>query len=304
MREEQRIVLAPLKIVEAGEAAAIAEAQRAIEADGCSVVCDHVQVDGRTVGEGGGVGEQQMYQARAGLDYESSFGKAAPNDLLLKLRRTTLYYKRNLAHICSFFVRRKVNDPVAKKMMRLAEKIPSLEASEDTSIKTLFVGGVDSRITEANLKNKFYSYGEIESICLITPRSCAFITFTRREDAEKAAEGLANKLIVKGIRLKLDWGNPLPSPLPLVCMASQGRVLCVWLWKEGEETGCWKGERREGGGAGGAGEGDKGALVRGRKGEREETEEDRVVLLGGVVRERVRLGAASGCCLRLRQVRW
>ena len=44
-------------------------------------------------------------QARAGLDYESSFGKSQPNELLLKLQRTTPYYKRNRAHICSFFVR-------------------------------------------------------------------------------------------------------------------------------------------------------------------------------------------------------
>lgn len=44
-------------------------------------------------------------QARAGLDYESSYGKARPNDTILKLQRTTPYYKRNRAHICSFYVR-------------------------------------------------------------------------------------------------------------------------------------------------------------------------------------------------------
>lgn len=44
-------------------------------------------------------------QAKAGLDYESSFGKARPNDTILKLQRTTPYYKRNRAHICSFYVR-------------------------------------------------------------------------------------------------------------------------------------------------------------------------------------------------------
>lgn len=44
-------------------------------------------------------------QARAGLDYESSYGKVRPNDTILKLQRTTPYYKRNRAHICSFYVR-------------------------------------------------------------------------------------------------------------------------------------------------------------------------------------------------------
>lgn len=46
-----------------------------------------------------------MLQARAGLDYESSYGKVRPNDTILKLQRTTPYYKRNRAHICSFYIR-------------------------------------------------------------------------------------------------------------------------------------------------------------------------------------------------------
>lgn len=44
-------------------------------------------------------------QAKAGIDYESSYGKARPNDTILKLQRTTPYYKRNRAHVCSFFIR-------------------------------------------------------------------------------------------------------------------------------------------------------------------------------------------------------
>lgn len=46
-----------------------------------------------------------FFQARAGIDYESSYGKARPNDTILKLQRTTPYYKRNRAHVCSFYVR-------------------------------------------------------------------------------------------------------------------------------------------------------------------------------------------------------
>ncbi|XP_051133611.1 desmethyl-deoxy-podophyllotoxin synthase-like [Andrographis paniculata] len=39
------------------------------------------------------------------MDYESSYGKVHPNDTILKLQRTTPYYKRNRAHVCSFYVR-------------------------------------------------------------------------------------------------------------------------------------------------------------------------------------------------------
>lgn len=39
-------------------------------------------------------------------------------------------------------------------------------------------------------------------------KSCAFVTFTARAAAEKAAEEMAHKLIVKATRLKVMWGKP------------------------------------------------------------------------------------------------
>eukprot|EP01018_Ginkgo_biloba_P018433 Gb_38162 [translate_table: standard] len=182
--------------------------------------------------------EEQDRKARAGIDYESSYGKARPNDTILKLQRTTPYYKRNRAHVCSFYVRGEctrgaecpyrhempvtgelsqqnikdryygVNDPVAAKLLNKAGDMPSLVPPEDESIKTLYVGGLDPRVTEDDLKDYFYAYGEIESIRLVLQRACAFITYTSREGAEKAAEQLSNKLVVKGLRLKLMWGRP------------------------------------------------------------------------------------------------
>ena len=49
--------------------------------------------------------EQLDAKMRAGEDFESSYGRMRPNEVLQKLRRTTPYYKRNRARICSFFVR-------------------------------------------------------------------------------------------------------------------------------------------------------------------------------------------------------
>ncbi|KAH8963752.1 hypothetical protein BDL97_04G029100 [Sphagnum fallax] len=182
--------------------------------------------------------EEQDRKARAGLDYESSYGKARPNDTILKLQRTTPYYKRNQAHICSFFVRGEctrgaecpyrhempvtgelsqqnikdryygVNDPVAAKLLRKAGEMPSLVPPEDMNIRTLYVGGLDERVSEEDLKDQFYGYGEIESIRMVPQRACAFVTYTSREGSEKAADNLANKLVIKGLRLKLMWGRP------------------------------------------------------------------------------------------------
>eukprot|EP00850_Spirogloea_muscicola_P005596 SM000026S08845 [mRNA] locus=s26:1516:3864:- [translate_table: standard] len=182
--------------------------------------------------------EEADRKARAGIDYDSSFGKARPTDTILKLQRTTPYYKRNRAHVCSFYVRGEctrgtecpyrhempqtgelahqnikdryygVNDPVAAKLLRKAADMPSLSPPVDANVKTLYVGGLDTRVTEEDLKDQFYGYGEIESIRLVPAKGCAFVTYTARDGAEKAAENMANKLVVKGLRLKVMWGRP------------------------------------------------------------------------------------------------
>ncbi|CAH8282282.1 unnamed protein product [Eruca vesicaria subsp. sativa] len=182
--------------------------------------------------------EEHDRKTRAGLDYESSFGKMRPNDTIRMLQRTTPYYKRNRAHVCSFFIRGEctrgeecpyrhempetgelsqqnikdryygVNDPVALKLLGKAGEMSTLETPDDQSIKTLYVGGLNSRVLEQDLRDQFYAYGEIESIRILAEKACAFVTYTAREGAEKAAEELSNKLVVNGQRLRISWGRP------------------------------------------------------------------------------------------------
>ncbi|KOX70045.1 Pre-mRNA-splicing factor RBM22 [Melipona quadrifasciata] len=129
---------------------------------------------------------------------------AAASDLLMKLARTSPYYKRNRPHICSFWVKGEckrgeecpyrhekptdpddpladqnikdryygVNDPVADKLMRRAAAMPKLDPPEDKSITW-----------------------------------CAFIQYTQRSAAEAAAERTFNKLILGGRRLTIKWGR-------------------------------------------------------------------------------------------------
>merc|ERR1711976_653769 len=102
------------------------------------------------------------------------------SEMLTKLARTTPYYKRNRAHICSFWVKGLckrgeecpyrherpsdpddplsdqnirdryygVNDPVADKLMKRAAALPKLEPPEDPMITTLYIGGLDETIGE------------------------------------------------------------------------------------------------------------------------------------------------------------
>ncbi|CAM8913138.1 unnamed protein product [Rhodiola kirilowii] len=200
--------------------------------------------------------EEHDRKARAGIDYDSSYGKVRPNDTILKLQRTTPYYQRNRAHVCSFFVRGEctrgaecpyrhempvtgelsqqnikdryygVNDPVALKLLNKAGEMPSLEPPDDESIRTLYVGGLDARVSEQDLRDNFYAHGEIESIRMVLQRACAFVTYTTREAAEKAAAELSNKLVIKGLRLKLMWGRP-QAPKPESDASNEARQQAV-----------------------------------------------------------------------------
>ncbi|KAL1115557.1 hypothetical protein AAG570_005847 [Ranatra chinensis] len=163
----------------------------------------------------------------------------AASDMLLKLARTTPYYKRNRPHICSFWVKGEcrrgeecpyrhetptdpddpladqnikdryygVNDPVAHKLMRRASSMPKLEPPEDKSITTLYVGNLSDKIGEKELRDHFYQYGEIRSITLVARQMCAFIQYVNRISAELAAEKTFNKLILGGRRLNIKWGK-------------------------------------------------------------------------------------------------
>nr|CAG4647089.1 EOG090X0770 [Megafenestra aurita]SVE92423.1 EOG090X0770 [Megafenestra aurita] len=167
-------------------------------------------------------------------------GKAhPPSDLLMKLARTTPYYRRNLPHICSFWVKGEckrgeecpyrhekptdpddpladqnikdryygTNDPVAEKLMRRAATLPRLDPPEDKSITTLYVGNIGEKMLEKELRDHFYQYGEIRSITIVSRQQCAFVTYVTRSAAELAAEGTFNKLIIQNRRLVIRWGK-------------------------------------------------------------------------------------------------
>merc|ERR1712179_264961 len=162
-----------------------------------------------TVGPGGALGKLPSHKS----------------ELLAKLARTTPYYKRNRPHICSFWVKGEckrgeecpyrhekptdpddplsnqnikdryygVNDPVAEKLLKRASAMPHLDAPEDKMITPLYCGGLDEGVTEQDIKNAFYAYGEIRSITLVAKQGCAFIQFT--------------KMLIRGSKVTIRWGK-------------------------------------------------------------------------------------------------
>lgn len=57
-----------------------------------------------------------------------------------------------------------VNDPVARKMLDRVDTLPKLVPPEDAAITTLYIGGLTPVITEDDIRDQFYSYGELQSV--------------------------------------------------------------------------------------------------------------------------------------------
>ena len=169
---------------------------------------------------------------------------AGTNEMLRKLARNQPYYNRNLPHICSFFVKGECqrgeecpyrhekptdpddplsqqnmrdryygsNDPVADKLMNRAKAMPKLTPPEDPSITTLFLGNLgrdgNLMVTERDIRDYFYQFGEIRQVHVVANKCCAFIQFTSRQSAEMAAERTFEQLTLKGLKIRVRWGQP------------------------------------------------------------------------------------------------
>ncbi|KAG5684117.1 hypothetical protein PVAND_013361 [Polypedilum vanderplanki] len=183
-------------------------------------------------------------------------GKAQQaSDVLSKLARTTPYYKRNLPHICSFWVKGEckrgeecpyrhekpndvddplseqnirdryygVNDPVAEKLLKRAASLPVLETPSDKTITTLYCGNVGEHLTEVDIRDQFYQYGEIRNVTLVPKQQCAFVQFTKRSSAELAAEKTFNKLVLGGKKLSIRWAYSQAKQATATSSSSQLR---------------------------------------------------------------------------------
>jgi len=166
-----------------------------------------------------------------------------PDQMLAHLSQKSPYYTKNLARVCSFFLKgtctrgkecpyrhdnsaeqtstsitdryHGINDPAAKRIMDRIGK--PLVPPEDPLVTTLYVGGIKAGITEQDLRSEFSPFGELQSVCIVPKLESAFVTFETREGAESAASALHKNLKINGRILSLGWGksqNALPPALP------------------------------------------------------------------------------------------
>ncbi|PWA03135.1 hypothetical protein BB558_000706 [Smittium angustum] len=176
---------------------------------------------------------------------ESDFSgstNSAGREQLMRVARSMPYYKRNLPHICSFFVKGECtrgnecpyrhelpepdtvlakqniadryhgkNDPVAMKILDRANKNSDFKPPEDRSITSLFVSNLHESITEEDLKEYFSAFGELKSVAFKDTLKCAFINFSTRASAEAAADRSFGGCTIKGHLVRMAWGRPRPK---------------------------------------------------------------------------------------------
>ncbi|XWS24274.1 hypothetical protein CRYUN_Cryun28dG0086800 [Craigia yunnanensis] len=84
----------------------------------------------------------------------------------------------------------------------------STQSDGDSSNTTIFVGGLDSNVTEEDLRQPFSHYGEIVSVKIPFGKGCGFVQFANRNNAEEALQKLNGAVIGKQT-IRLSWGrNP------------------------------------------------------------------------------------------------
>jgi len=166
------------------------------------------------------------------------YNKTEMRAVLQKVARSAPYYKRNMAHVCSFFVKGECkrgsecpyrhelpnedpdlakqnikdryygkDDPVAKKLINRMDDF-GLKPPLDKEVKTLYLGGINSSFSEQDIRDVFYASGDITEIKLVPRSNSAFLTFANREDAEKAVEKFSAGLVIKEVPIRVAWSKP------------------------------------------------------------------------------------------------
>ncbi|XP_057495949.1 polyadenylate-binding protein RBP47-like isoform X1 [Actinidia eriantha] len=82
----------------------------------------------------------------------------------------------------------------------------SAQSDGDSSNTTIFVGGIDSDVTDEDLRQSFSQYGEVVSVKIPARKGCGFVQFANRSNAEDAMNGL-NGAVIGQQKVRLSWGR-------------------------------------------------------------------------------------------------
>ncbi|KAI9028161.1 hypothetical protein CLU79DRAFT_738046 [Phycomyces nitens] len=89
----------------------------------------------------------------------------------------------------------------------LAPETPAqTESYSDTMSTTVFVGGINTPISEEELHACFMPFGDISYVKIPPNKGCGFVQFSQRESAEAAINDLSGSVLA-GSKLRLSFGR-------------------------------------------------------------------------------------------------
>ncbi|KAB1207117.1 Polyadenylate-binding protein RBP47 [Morella rubra] len=80
------------------------------------------------------------------------------------------------------------------------------QADGESNNTTIFVGGLDSDVSDEDLRQPFSEFGDIVSVKIPVGKGCGFVQFANRKNAEDAMQSLNGTVIGKQT-VRLSWGR-------------------------------------------------------------------------------------------------
>lgn len=80
------------------------------------------------------------------------------------------------------------------------------QSDSDSTNTTIFVGGIESDVTDEDLRQPFSQFGEVVSVKIPVGRGCGFVQFANRKNAEEAMQRL-NGVVIGQQTVRLSWGR-------------------------------------------------------------------------------------------------
>ncbi|KAK8968591.1 Polyadenylate-binding protein RBP45 [Platanthera guangdongensis] len=84
------------------------------------------------------------------------------------------------------------------------------DSENDPNNTTIFVGGLDSSVTDDLLRQVFSTYGELVHVKIPLGKRCGFVQFANRGNAVEALQML-NGTLLGGQNIRLSWGRSPPN---------------------------------------------------------------------------------------------
>ncbi|KAG4114108.1 hypothetical protein ERO13_D12G025200v2 [Gossypium hirsutum] len=82
------------------------------------------------------------------------------------------------------------------------------QSDNDSNNTTIFVGGLDSDVSDDDLRQPFSQFGEVISVKIPPGKGCGFVQFANRKNAEEAIQSL-NGMTIGQQTVRLSWGRTI-----------------------------------------------------------------------------------------------